>query len=96
VSIFQQRAPRTPLAKDDRQPVIVAHLAVVVEIRISLYAAQLPSGPRYLQLGILLQELGKLPESRVAYRQALTLDPTLTEARTSLDALAFPFQVKSN
>jgi hypothetical protein len=55
--------------------------------RISLYAAQSPTGPRYLQLGILLQELGKLPESRVAYKQALTLDPTLTEARASLDTL---------
>ena len=55
--------------------------------RIARYAAQSPSGPRYLQLGILLQESGKLPEARIAYQQALTLDPTLTEARTSLDAL---------
>ena len=55
--------------------------------RISVYAAQSPTGPRYLQLGILLQELGKLPEARVAYEQALTLDPTLTEARASLNAL---------
>ena len=36
---------------------------------------------------MLLQELGKLPEARVAYQQALKLDPTLTEAKASLNAL---------
>jgi Flp pilus assembly protein TadD len=55
--------------------------------RISLYAAQSPSGRRYLQLGILLQELGALTEARTAYEQALKLDPRLTEAKASLDAL---------
>ena len=55
--------------------------------RISQYTAGAPSGPRYLQLGMLLQELGKLPEARVTYQQALKLDPTLTEAKKSLDAL---------
>jgi Flp pilus assembly protein TadD len=40
-----------------------------------------------LQLAILLQEMGKLSEARVAYKQALDLDPTFTEARASLDAL---------
>lgn len=42
--------------------------------RISQYAAGSPSGPRYLQVGILLQELGKLPQARAAYQQALKLD----------------------
>jgi len=55
--------------------------------RISQDAAGAPSGPRYLQLGMLLQEIGKLPEARVAYEQALNLDPTLAEAKESLDAL---------
>jgi tetratricopeptide (TPR) repeat protein len=50
-------------------------------------AAQ-PSPPRYVQLGILLQETGKLSEARAAYEQALKLDPTLVEAKQSLDALA--------
>jgi tetratricopeptide (TPR) repeat protein len=45
------------------------------------------SAPRYVQLGILLQETGKLPEARVAYQQALKLDPTLAEAKESLHAL---------
>ena len=49
--------------------------------------AGVPSAPRYLQLAILLQEMGKLSEARVAYQQALDVDPTLTEARASLDAL---------
>jgi Flp pilus assembly protein TadD len=45
------------------------------------------SAPRYLQLGILLQELGKFPEARAAYQQALKLDPALTAATSSLRAL---------
>jgi tetratricopeptide (TPR) repeat protein len=55
--------------------------------RISQDAGGVPSAPRYLQLAILLQEMGKLSEARVAYKQALDLDPTFTEARASLDAL---------
>ncbi len=55
--------------------------------RISQDVAGAPSGPRYLQLGMLLQEIGNLPEARAAYEQALKLDPTLQEAKNSLDAL---------
>jgi len=40
-----------------------------------------------LQLGVLLQETGHLPEARDAYEQALTLDPTLQEAKQSLGSL---------
>ena len=47
-----------------------------------------PSPPRYVQLGILLQETGNLSEARAAYEQALKLDPTLVEAKQFLDALA--------
>jgi hypothetical protein len=36
---------------------------------------------------MLQQELGKLPEARLAYQQALKLDPTLTAAKASLEAL---------
>ena len=50
-------------------------------------AAQ-PSAPRYVQLGILLQENGKTHEARVAYEQALKLDPGLTAASNYLHALA--------
>jgi tetratricopeptide (TPR) repeat protein len=46
-----------------------------------------PSAPRYAQLGILLQEAGKFSDARVAYQQALKLDPTLTEAKRSLGDL---------
>jgi tetratricopeptide (TPR) repeat protein len=55
--------------------------------RMSEFAADDPSGPHYLQLGVLLQEAGHLPEARSAYEQALKLDPTLDEAKQSLDAL---------
>jgi len=55
--------------------------------RISQDVATSPSAPRYLQLGMLLQEIGKLSEARSAYQQALKLDPTLGDARTALDAL---------
>jgi protein O-mannosyl-transferase len=49
-------------------------------------AAQ-PSAPRYVQLGILLQETGEVSDARAAYQQAARLDPTLTEAKKSLVAL---------
>jgi tetratricopeptide (TPR) repeat protein len=55
--------------------------------RISRYAAAAPSAPRYLQLGMLLQEIGKLHEAGMAYRQALELDPALVEADKSLAAV---------
>jgi len=46
-----------------------------------------PSAPRYLQLGILQQECGKLSEAREAYDQAFNLDPSLGEAKAFRDAL---------
>jgi protein O-mannosyl-transferase len=55
--------------------------------RITAYAASEPSGKRYLQLAVLLQELGKVPEARAAYEQALQLDPSLEEAKKSMDAI---------
>jgi len=55
--------------------------------RMSDAAADDPSGSNYLQLGILLQEAGHLPEAREAYEQALKLDPSLEEAKRSLDGL---------
>jgi protein O-mannosyl-transferase len=56
--------------------------------RISQDVATSPSAPRYLQLGMLLQELGKVTEAHVAYQQALKLGPSLIEAKASLDAPA--------
>ena len=78
-----------PKVRDNYQLALQANPTLGPDMlhRISQYAAGWPSGPRYLQLGMLLQELGKLPEARVAYQQALKLDPTLTEAKASLDAL---------
>jgi tetratricopeptide (TPR) repeat protein len=55
--------------------------------RISQDIARSPSAPRYLQLGMLMEEIGKLSEARRAYQQALKLDPTLEDAKSSLDAL---------
>ena len=55
--------------------------------RISQAAASTPTGPIYFQLGVLLEELHKIPEARAAYQQALKLEPTLAAARQSLDAL---------
>jgi tetratricopeptide (TPR) repeat protein len=56
--------------------------------RISRDIADQPTGPRYLQLGVLLQETGKLSEAQAAYEQALKLDPTLQAAKQSLDSQA--------
>jgi tetratricopeptide (TPR) repeat protein len=55
--------------------------------RITSYAESEPSGKHYLQLAVLLQESGKLPEARDAYEQSLKLDPSLEEAKHSLDTL---------
>ena len=55
--------------------------------RISQQTNLSPSAPNYLQLGTLLEELGKFSQARAAYQQALKLDPSLTEAKTSLQAL---------
>jgi tetratricopeptide (TPR) repeat protein len=49
--------------------------------------ASQPTSESYLQLGMLLQEMNKLAEARVAYQQALELDPTLTVAKESLAVL---------
>lgn len=55
--------------------------------RLSEDAANDPTGPRYLQLGLLLQEIGQISQARAAYEQALKLDSTLELAKQSLDAL---------
>ena len=55
--------------------------------RVSQDATGSPSAAHYLQLGMLLQEVGKLDEARLAYQQALKLDPGLTIAKESLDVL---------
>jgi tetratricopeptide (TPR) repeat protein len=54
---------------------------------LSQYIAAAPSGKGYLSLGTLLEIAGRLSEARVAYQQALKLDPTLADAKESLDAL---------
>jgi len=49
--------------------------------------AQSRSPQGYLVLGILLEEAGHTTDARAAYQQALSLDPTLADAKQSLDAL---------
>jgi protein O-mannosyl-transferase len=44
------------------------------------------SGPRYLQLGLLLQEANQPSEARAAFEQALSLDPTLDQAEQAANA----------
>ena len=53
--------------------------ATMIEWLTQSVAAQ-SSAPRYVQLGILLQESGKTHEARAAYEQALKLDPSSTAA----------------
>jgi protein O-mannosyl-transferase len=47
-----------------------------------------PSATAYLQLGIVLERTGQMASARDAYKAALKLDPTLEEAKQSLDAMA--------
>jgi tetratricopeptide (TPR) repeat protein len=54
--------------------------------RISKDIADQPTGPRYLQLGVLLEEAGDSSEARAAFEQALKLDPTLLAAKQSLES----------
>lgn len=51
------------------------------------FAAARPEGKRYLWLGEMLEQAGRPGEAREAYGQALRLDPTLAEARSSLERL---------
>jgi tetratricopeptide (TPR) repeat protein len=54
--------------------------------RISRDIADQPSGARYLQLAILLQEAGNFSEARGAFEQAVKLDPALELAKQSLES----------
>jgi tetratricopeptide (TPR) repeat protein len=47
----------------------------------------LPSDEGYLRLGLLLEQTGRTEQARVAYNQALKLNPARTEARRALDHL---------
>jgi tetratricopeptide (TPR) repeat protein len=55
--------------------------------RMSDSVADDQSASNYMQLGILLQEAGRLSEARSAYEQALKLDPSLDDAKRSLNAM---------
>ena len=50
-------------------------------------AATRPTPGGFYSLGFLLEQAGKLAEARDAYAQALKLDPTLAEAKQSLEAI---------
>jgi len=54
--------------------------------RLSRDIADQPSGPRYLQLGVLLQEEGNSSEARAAFERAVKIDPTLQVDRQSLES----------
>jgi cytochrome c-type biogenesis protein CcmH/NrfG len=49
--------------------------------------AEEPSAEKYFRLGQVFQQHGRITEAKAAYKQALKLNPKLTEARESLDAL---------
>jgi len=55
--------------------------------RLTEDAADQPTAARYLQLGMLLQQVGRPSAAKSAYGQALQLDPTFDAAREFLSAL---------
>ncbi len=55
--------------------------------RLSEDTTDQPTAARYLQLGLLLQETGRVSAARAAYEQAIQLDPSLNAARQFLDAV---------
>jgi tetratricopeptide (TPR) repeat protein len=56
-----------------------------IEEHLSQDVADEDTGQSYMQLGLLLKEMGKSSEASSAFAQALKLDPTLDEAERSLD-----------
>jgi protein O-mannosyl-transferase len=50
-------------------------------------AAESPTAEGYLRLGQVLQQADRIAEARVAYEQALELNPKLGDAKRALDAL---------
>jgi tetratricopeptide (TPR) repeat protein len=54
--------------------------------RISRDIADQPTGPRYLQLAVLLQEAGNPSDAGAAFEQAVNLDPALQGAKQSLES----------
>ena len=54
--------------------------------RISRDIADQPNGPRYLQLGVLLQEEGNSSEALAAFKQAVKIDPGLQADRQALES----------
>jgi protein O-mannosyl-transferase len=54
---------------------------------LSQSVATQPEAEIYMQLGLLFEQTGQVGQARVAYEQALKLDPGLGEAKKSLDAL---------
>ncbi len=54
--------------------------------RLSGDIADQPTGPRYLQLAVLLQEAGNSSDARTAFEQAVKLDSTLQAAKQSLES----------
>jgi len=54
--------------------------------RLSQDVANEPAGPRYLQLGLLLQQAGKPSEAHTAFQQGLDLDPGLDQALQALNS----------
>jgi tetratricopeptide (TPR) repeat protein len=51
-------------------------------------AVEHPAGETYLELGRVLQEKRLLPEARLAYAEALRLNPTLADAQLALQGLS--------
>jgi tetratricopeptide (TPR) repeat protein len=64
-----------------------------IEEHLSQDVADEDTGQSYMQLGLLLKEMGKSSEASSAFAQALKLDPTLDEAERSLDV---PVQKKAS
>jgi tetratricopeptide (TPR) repeat protein len=65
---------------------IAPHQSAEMIQRLSQDVATESSGPRYLQLGLLLQEADRPSEARAAFEQAQRLDATLQQAEQALNA----------
>jgi hypothetical protein len=71
-----------------RQALRIDSAAADAEIEIlSRQVKARPVAVKYLCLGTILQQAGRKPEATVAYLRALALDPSLEEARRSLQEL---------
>jgi tetratricopeptide (TPR) repeat protein len=83
LSSYQQALRINPDRTDAREELAKVELSDAMR-----NVAESPTAEGYLRLGQVLQQAERITEARVAYEQALELNPKLGDAKRALDALS--------